>query len=85
MVDVVLNPRARGEQRRWVDVVADLGPWAGRTVAVRLATEGRADPAYDWAGWGNPAVVRADALTAARLRESARQTAALALREQPGT
>jgi hypothetical protein len=81
VVDVVLNPRARGEQRRWVDVVADLGPWAGRRVALRLATEGRADPAYDWAGWGNPAVVRADALTAARLRESARQTAALALRD----
>jgi hypothetical protein len=80
VVDVALNPRARGEQRRWVDVVADLGPWAGRRVALELRTEGRADPAYDWAGWGAPAVVRADPLTAARLADSARQTAALALR-----
>jgi hypothetical protein len=85
VVDVALNPRARGEQRRWVDVVADLGPWAGRRVLLELRTEGRADPAYDWAGWGAPAVVRADPLTAARLRESARQTAALALREESGT
>ena len=80
MVDVALNPRARGEQRRWVDVVADLGPWAGRRVRLTLRTEGRQDPTNDWAGWGAPAVVRLDALTAARLQESARQTAALALR-----
>ncbi len=80
VVEVGLNPRARGEQRRWVDVVADLRPWAGRRVWLTLRTEGRADPAYDWAGWGEPAVVRLDPLTAARLRESARQTASLALR-----
>ena len=81
VLDATLNPRARGEQRRWADAVADLTPWAGRRVALTLRTEGRGDPAYDWAGWGAPAVVRADPLTAARLRHSARLIAALALDE----
>jgi hypothetical protein len=84
VLDAVLNPRARGEQRRWADAVADLTPWAGRRVALTLRTEGRGDPAYDWAGWGAPAVVRADPLTAARLRHSARLTADLVLREPAG-
>jgi hypothetical protein len=81
VVDVALNPRARGEQRRWVDVAADLGPWAGRRVRLVLRTQGRSDPSYAWAGWGEPAVVRLDPLTAARLAESARQEAALALHD----
>ncbi len=84
VLDAALNPRARGEQRRWADAVADLTPWAGRRVALTLRTEGRGDPAYDWAGWGAPAVVRADPLTAARLRHSARLTADLVLREPAG-
>ena len=84
VLDATLNPRARGEQRRWVDAVADLSPWAGRRVALTLRTEGRGDPAYDWAGWGHPAVVAADPLTAARLRHSARLTADLVLREPAG-
>jgi hypothetical protein len=71
VLDAALNPRARGEQRRWVDTLADLTPWAGRPVRLALRTEGRDDPAYDWAGWGEPVVVRLDALTAARLRRSA--------------
>jgi hypothetical protein len=65
-----LNPRARGEDRRWVDAVADLGPWAGQRVRLTLRTDGKGDPAYDWAGWGEPAVVRLDPLTAGRLTRS---------------
>jgi hypothetical protein len=80
VLDRDLNPRARGEQRRWVDVLADLAPWAGRRVRLTLRTEGRADPAYDWAGWGEPVVVRVDELTAARLRRSAQGIEELALR-----
>jgi hypothetical protein len=64
-------------------VVADLGPWAGRRVRLTLRTAGRSDPSYAWGGWGEPAVVRLDALTAARLQASARQEAALALRDVP--
>ena len=80
VLDAALNPRARGEQRRWVEVLADLSPWGGRTVRLVLRTEPRADPTYDWAGWGEPAVVRLDALTAARLRSSAAAIQDLALR-----
>jgi hypothetical protein len=80
VVDAVVNPRARGEQRRWVDVVADLRPWAGQRVRLTMRTESRSDPTYDWAGWGEPAVVRLDELTAARLRRSAEAIRDLALR-----
>jgi hypothetical protein len=69
-----LNPRARGEDRRWVDAVLDLRPWTGRRVRLTFRTTGRGDPAYDWGGWGEPAVVRLDPLTAARLRGSADAT-----------
>ena len=69
-----LNPRARGEDRRWVDVVVDLRPWTGRRVRLTLRTTGRGDPAFDWGGWGEPAIVRLDPLTAARLRGSSEAT-----------
>jgi hypothetical protein len=69
-----LNPRARGEDRRWVDAVLDLRPWSGRRVRLTFRTTGRGDPAYDWGGWGEPAVVRLDPLTAARLLGSGAAT-----------
>jgi hypothetical protein len=69
-----LNPRARGEDRRWVDAVLDLRPWAGRRVRLTFRTSGRGDPAFDWGGWGEPAIVRLDPLTAARLRGSSEAT-----------
>lgn len=78
--DTQLNPRARGEQRRWIDQLVDLRPWTGRRVRLTLATDGLGDPSYDWAGWGEPAVVRLDALTAARMADSAARIAEVALR-----
>jgi hypothetical protein len=80
LLDHFLNPRAKGEQRRWVDVLADLRPWAGQRVHLTLKTEARTDPLYDWAGWGEPAIVRLDAVTADRLLRSAEGTEALVLR-----
>jgi hypothetical protein len=80
VLDAAVNPRARGEQRRWLDVVADLRPWAGQDVRLALRTDPREDPTYDWAGWSEPGVVKLDPLTAARLMDSTAQTAAVALR-----
>ncbi len=79
VLDTVVNPRAKGEQRRWLDVVADLRPWAGQDVRVTLRTDPRQDPAYDWAGWSEPAVVRLDPLTASRMLDSTAQMSKLAL------
>jgi hypothetical protein len=80
VLDTSVNPRARGEQRRWLAMVADLRPWAGQDVRLALRTDPREDPTYDWAGWSEPAVVKLDPLTAARLMDSTAQTAAVALR-----
>jgi hypothetical protein len=60
VLDRVVNPRARTEQRRWVPVEADLSPWAGETVRLALRTDARADGFFDWAGWGNPVVAVRD-------------------------
>lgn len=70
LFDIPNHPRAQGEHRRWIDVVADLRPWAGQQVQLTLRTEGRQDPANDWAGWGEPVIVQLDPLTGARLLQS---------------
>ena len=70
LFDLPNHPRAQGEHRRWIDVVADLRPWAGQQVQLTLRTEGRQDPANDWAGWGEPVIVQLDPLTGARLLQS---------------
>jgi hypothetical protein len=80
VLDAAVNPRADGNQRRWIDVVADLRPWAGQTVRLTLHTDGRQEPSFDWAGWSEPSVVKLDALTAARLLDSTAGIKALALR-----
>jgi hypothetical protein len=74
-----LNPRARGEQRRWIDLVADLRPWAGQNVRLTLRSEGRQEPSNDWVGWAEPAVIRVDPLTAERLLRSTQETRKVAL------
>jgi hypothetical protein len=56
-LDKVINPRALGEQRRWVPVEADLSRWSGQRVHLTLRTLPRTDPYYDWSGWANPVVV----------------------------
>jgi len=52
-----INPRAFVDERRWVDIRADLGEWAGRPIDLTLRTDPVDSVAYDWAGWGNPVVV----------------------------
>ncbi|MDQ3700885.1 MAG: hypothetical protein M3442_08195, partial [Chloroflexota bacterium] len=70
VLDSVVQPRGRGEQRCWLDVVADLRPWAGQSVRLSLRTDPRQDPSFDWSGWAEPVVVRVDPLTADRLLRS---------------
>ena len=70
LFDIPNHPRAQGEHRRWIDVVADLRPWVGQQVQLTLRTDGRQDPANDWAGWGEPVIVQLDPLTGARLMQS---------------
>ena len=70
LFDIPNHPRAQGEHRRWIDLVADLRPWAGQHVRLMLRTDGRQDPANDWAGWGEPVIVQLDPLTGARLLQS---------------
>jgi hypothetical protein len=70
LLDATVHPRGRGEQRRWLDVVADLRPWAGQRVRLTLRTDPRSDPSVDWSGWAEPVVVRVDDQTADRLLQS---------------
>ena len=70
LFDIPNHPRAQGEHRRWIDVVADLRPWAGEHVQLTLRTDGRQDPANDWAGWAEPVIVQLDPLTGGRLLQS---------------
>ncbi|MEN9615828.1 MAG: hypothetical protein RL022_1250 [Chloroflexota bacterium] len=60
ILDRRVNPRARREDRRWIDVWADLGSTAGETVRLTLRTDPAEDLSYDWCGWANPQVVRWD-------------------------
>ncbi len=80
LIDAEVNPRARGEQRRWIDVLADLRPWAGRRVRLSMRTEPREDPLNDWAGWGEPVIAQLDSLTADRLQRSVQHEGEIALR-----
>lgn len=60
ILDRRVNPRARREDRRWIDVWADLGSVAGETVRLTLRTDPAEDLSYDWCGWANPRVVTWD-------------------------
>jgi hypothetical protein len=57
VLDRILDPRSRDGDRRWIDVWADLTPYAGRHVRLTLATDARADASFDWAAWAHPQVV----------------------------
>jgi len=52
-----LNPRARSEERGWVDVWVSLASLAGQDVRIMLRTDAVGDATFDWAGWSNPQVV----------------------------
>ena len=60
ILDRRVNPRARREDRRWIDVWANLGSVAGETVRLTLRTDPAEDLSYDWCGWANPQVVTWD-------------------------
>ena len=72
MFDLPNHPRGQGKHRRWIDIVADLRPWAGQHVQLTLRTDGRQGHPWptDWSGWGEPAIVQLDPLTGARLLQS---------------
>jgi hypothetical protein len=52
-----VNPRARGEDRAWLDRWVDLSAFGGRRVTLTLRTDPAQTPDFDWAGWGDPVVV----------------------------
>jgi hypothetical protein len=57
LLDRRVNPRARGEDRQWLDEWISLESFAGQTVQLTLRTDAAEEPSYDWAGWANPQVV----------------------------
>jgi hypothetical protein len=57
LLDRHLNPRARTEERRWLDVWVSLEPFAGQSIRLTLRTDQADDPSFDWAGWANPQIV----------------------------
>lgn len=61
-------------QEGWHERTLDLSPWAGEKIALALAvTPGpAADPAGDWAGWGEPQVVAPEIAALEALHPSAR-------------
>jgi len=61
LLDRPVNPRARGEDRGWVDVWVSLEALAGQEVRLTLRTDPGQDFSYDWAGWANPQIVIWDA------------------------
>jgi hypothetical protein len=57
LLDRRVNPRARGEDRQWLDEWISLEAFAGQTIELTLRTDAVEEPSYDWAGWANPQVV----------------------------
>jgi hypothetical protein len=55
--DEHVNPRARAEDRAWLDRWIDLSAFGGRRVTLTLRTDAAQTPDFDWAGWADPAVV----------------------------
>ena len=56
LLDEVLQPQVRPQDRGWRFAEVDLAPYAGQRVTLILRTEGRDTPLFDWAGWATPAV-----------------------------
>ena len=57
LLDRHVNPRARADERRWLDEWVSLAPLAGQQVRLTLRTDAAQDGTFDWAGWSNPQVV----------------------------
>jgi hypothetical protein len=60
LMDRQVNPRARTEERDWVDVWVSLAPLADRRVRLILRTDPAQDLSFDWAGWAEPKIVTWD-------------------------
>ena len=56
LLDEVLQPQERPEDRGWRFAEVPLGAYAGQRVTLTLRTEGRGTPLFDWAGWATPVV-----------------------------
>jgi len=56
LMEQVLQPQVRPEDRGWRFASVDLGRYAGQRIILRLGTEGRDTPTLDWAGWADPVV-----------------------------
>jgi hypothetical protein len=61
LFDRHVHPRARAEDRGWIDVWIELEPVTGHDVRLVLRTDSVQDPSFDWAGWANPQIVIWDA------------------------
>ncbi|MBI3972604.1 MAG: hypothetical protein HY332_15105 [Chloroflexi bacterium] len=57
ILDRHVNPRARVEERRWVDVWSSLAAVANQSVRMVLRTDPAQDLSYDWCGWANPQII----------------------------
>jgi hypothetical protein len=56
VLDEQINPRARTEQRLWLDRWVDLSTFGGQHVTLTLRTDPANTVDYDWAGWADPIV-----------------------------
>jgi len=52
-----VNPRARGEDRAWLDRWIDLSAFGGKRATLTLRTDPAQTPDFDWAGWADPVVM----------------------------
>lgn len=53
----VIDAKNVPEDRRWHDTRVDLSLYAGQQVTITFRTYPLATNDWDWAGWGNPAVI----------------------------
>ena len=62
VLDEPVNPRASGDDRRWLDRWVDLSAFGGQHVRLTLRTENLGTSDNDWAGWADPMIfVQGDA------------------------
>ena len=57
LYDQVIDPKNSVADRHWFDTCLPLDRYAGREITLALATYPLQSNDWDWAGWGNPAVI----------------------------
>jgi hypothetical protein len=57
-----INPKLNPNDRRWLNFIVDLSPWAGQEVNLSFITESGPSGNYnfDWAGWAEPKIITID-------------------------